>query len=88
MNVHIDTSRRGTPRRGGQPISSAGHSHMPLDIRPFLRPATDWREPMIRSAAYLRSLNREFQPGKELEDWLAAEQEIDHLIACGTAPYC
>jgi hypothetical protein len=42
----------------------------------------------IRRAAYLRSLNRGFQPGKGLEDWLAAEHEIEHLIACGAAPYC
>jgi hypothetical protein len=42
---------------------------------------------IIRRAAYLRSLNRGLQPGKELEDWLAAEQEIDHLIACGAVPY-
>jgi Protein of unknown function (DUF2934) len=91
MYVPIDTSRRGTPRRaascGGEPISSA--YPMPIDIRLRLHPTTDgWREPLIRRAAYLRSLNRGFQPGKELEDWLAAEQEIDHLIACGAAPYC
>ena len=61
---------------------------MPLDIRPYLHAATfGWREPIIRRAAYLRSLNRGFRPGKGLEDWLAAEQEIDHLIACGAAPY-
>jgi hypothetical protein len=42
---------------------------------------------MIRRAAYLRSLNRGFQPGNELEDWLIAEREIDDLIACGAAPY-
>ena len=91
MNASIDPSRRGTPRRaascGGEPIGSAGP--MPLNIRPDLHPAAyGWREPMIRRAAYLGSLNRGFQPGNELEDWLAAEQEIDHLIACGAAPYC
>jgi hypothetical protein len=42
---------------------------------------------MIRRAAYLRSLNRGFQPGNELEDWLAAEREVDDLAACGAAPY-
>jgi hypothetical protein len=91
MNVPIDLSRRSTPRRaascGGEPIGSA--RPIPLDIGPYLHPATHgWREPMIRGAAYLRSLNRGFQPGKELEDWLAAEQEIDRLIACGAAPNC
>jgi hypothetical protein len=91
MNVSIDPSRRGTARRaascGGEQISFAGP--MPFDIRPYLHPASHgWREPMILRAAYLRSLNRGFRNGKEREDWLAAEQEIDHLIACGAAPYC
>lgn len=47
-----------------------------------------WREPMIRESAYLRSLSHPGCPGKELEDWLAAEREIDDLITCGAAPYC
>ncbi len=90
MTVPIDPSRRRPPRRaaacGSEQISSAPST--PLDTTPYLYPATrGWREPMIRRAAYLRSLNRQFQPGKELEDWLAAEQEIDNLIACGAAPY-
>jgi hypothetical protein len=42
---------------------------------------------MIRRAAYLRALNRGFQPGRELEDWLVAEREIEGLIDCGAAPY-
>lgn len=58
---------------------------------PTLQPhpaALGWREDMIRRAAYLRSLQRNCAPGKELEDWLAAEREIDELLACGAAPYC
>ncbi|MBS0419479.1 MAG: DUF2934 domain-containing protein [Proteobacteria bacterium] len=38
------------------------------------------REDMIRDAAYLRAQARDFTPGAELEDWLAAEQEVDELI--------
>ena len=54
-----------------------------------MHPVTQgWREPMIRRAAYFRALNRGFQPGRELEDWLAAEREVDDLAACGAAPYC
>jgi hypothetical protein len=49
--------------------------------------ATNWRAEMIRHTAYLRSQRRLPCPGKELEDWLAAEREIDELIACGGAPY-
>jgi hypothetical protein len=37
----------------------------------------DDRERRIREAAYLRAQERGFQPGHELEDWLAAEQEVD-----------
>jgi Protein of unknown function (DUF2934) len=90
MSVPIDPSRRGSPRRaaccGSEQISSA--ARQPLDIAPYLHPVTQgWREPMIRRAAYLRSLNRGFQPGKELEDWLAAEREVDDLAASGAAPY-
>jgi hypothetical protein len=36
---------------------------------------------MIREAAYFRAEHREFAPGHELEDWLAAEREIDWLLA-------
>jgi hypothetical protein len=89
MTVPIDPARRGPPRRAatcGEQSSSA--TPRQLDMRPYLHPCTQgWREPMIRRAAYLRSLDRGFQPGKELEDWLAAEQEIEELIACGAAPY-
>jgi len=39
------------------------------------------RETMIREAAYLVAERRGFMPGKELEDWLAAEREVDQLLA-------
>ena len=38
------------------------------------------REAMIREAAYLRAEGRGFCPGHELEDWLAAEMEIDRML--------
>ncbi len=40
-----------------------------------------WREKRIRDAAYFRSLRRAPGPGKEMEDWLAAEREIDEVCA-------
>lgn len=39
------------------------------------------REQMIREAAYLRAESRGFEPGHEVEDWLAAEHEVDLRIA-------
>ena len=41
------------------------------------------REPpksMIAVAAYYRAESRGFAPGRELEDWLAAEAEIERLL--------
>lgn len=32
----------------------------------------------IATAAYFRALQRGFEPGHELEDWLAAEAEMAH----------
>ena len=40
-----------------------------------------WRHRLIRDAAYFRSQSRAPGAGKELEDWLAAEQEVDALLA-------
>jgi lon-related putative ATP-dependent protease len=51
----------------------------------------DRRHAMISDAAYFLSERRDFCPGRELDDWLMAEREIDHLLspdqpgtACGT----
>jgi hypothetical protein len=42
-------------------------------------PTTDELRQMVALAAYYRSLGRGFEPGHELEDWLAAENEILEL---------
>jgi hypothetical protein len=39
------------------------------------------REEMIREAAYFRAERRAFVAGGEFEDWIAAEREIDALLA-------
>ena len=39
------------------------------------------RQTAIAQAAYLRAQQRGFAPGHELEDWLAAEQEVYRLIS-------
>ena len=38
---------------------------------------------MIQEAAYWRAERRGFEPGFELEDWLAAENEVDTLLGPG-----
>ena len=39
------------------------------------------RQLAIARAAYFRAQQRGFAPGHELEDWVAAEQEVYHLVA-------
>ena len=39
------------------------------------------RQALIRDAAFRRSASRSFSPGYELEDWLAAEQQVDEFLA-------
>jgi hypothetical protein len=36
---------------------------------------------MIAEAAYFRAQLRGFLPGHEIEDWLAAEAEVDRQLA-------
>ena len=50
----------------------------PSCTSPLVEP--HWRERMIREAAYFRSQHRKTGPGKELEDWLAAERQVDEFL--------
>ena len=46
------------------------------------------RTRLIERAAYFRAQRRGFVPGHEVEDWVAAEQEIDQLLsATSSAKY-
>ena len=46
----------------------------------------DARNAMVREAAYLHARARGFEPGHELEDWLAAEHEVDARLFAEIAP--
>ena len=48
-------------------------------LAPAAEPGEAQRKTMIAEAAYYRAERRGFAPGMALEDWLAAEQEIDAL---------
>ena len=41
------------------------------------------RHGIIAQAAYFRARRRGFAPGHELEDWLAAEAEVEATLAIG-----
>jgi hypothetical protein len=38
------------------------------------------RRDIIAQGAYFRAQQRNFEPGHELEDWLAAEAEVDAAL--------
>jgi hypothetical protein len=48
---------------------------------PVVEPSSAERHARIARAAYLRAERREFAPGHEVEDWLAAESEVDGQLA-------
>lgn len=41
------------------------------------------RAALIAEAAYFRAESRGFQPGQEMEDWLAAEADVDARLLRG-----
>ena len=43
------------------------------------------RRDIVAQAAYFRAERRGFEPGHDLEDWLAAEAEVDAALAMGLA---
>jgi hypothetical protein len=45
------------------------------------KPSHEERQRLIAKVAYFRAERRNFQPGHELEDWLAAENEVDRQWA-------
>jgi hypothetical protein len=66
------TTSRSTPRK-------------PHSVPPALIDQ-DLRRSMIAQAAYFRAERRGFAPGHEVEDWLAAEQEVDTALMLGALP--
>ena len=60
------------PRSPGKPNSHA-------IARPTLESET--RTKLVREAAYFRAERRGFGPGGEIEDWVAAERQVDQMLA-------
>ena len=67
----LDHPRRRVGGRG-EVAASDGDGQAMLDERQ--------RREMIATAAFLRAQRRGFESGAELEDWLAAEEEIDRWL--------
>lgn len=67
-------------------------THLEARRTPGARPdgetalSADERRAMIEQAAYFRAEQRGFAPGHELEDWVAAELEVDQFLG-SSAPF-
>ena len=83
MAVDSAAMRKG-PRKHANHVLVSDHSP---SLRNTIVPAKvglipeSLRHDMIREAAYYLAESRSFEAGRELEDWLAAELQIDELIA-------
>ena len=53
------------------------HNFFPLRFSPPMIVSESERRKIIETAAYLRAERRHFEAGHELEDWLAAEEEVN-----------
>ena len=71
-----------------QRIPTAAKRQLIPDVPPVAPPnSAEQRLAMVSEAAYYRAEKRNFESGHELEDWLAAEHEIDALPSrMDTAP--
>jgi len=90
--IHLPQARKHkTPgRRASQaaPVDAPAPRTTPAGAMPdgptFMEP--EQRRAMIAEAAYFRSERRGFEPGHELEDWVAAESDVEHLSPLPGAP--
>jgi DUF2934 family protein len=71
---------KAAPSRRAPPTVSSSPASGP-SARIAVSDAT--RRAMIEQAAYLRAERRGFASGGEVEDWLAAEAEVDALLKAG-----
>jgi len=87
QTIHLSGQRadqRGA-KAGPPALVSATPTELPRAPKAQPDGATDMdpqeRRAMIAQAAYLRAERRGFEPGHETEDWLAAEQDVGHLLS-------
>jgi DUF2934 family protein len=74
-----------TPSATPAPKKRAAPKARPVEVTPRAIVTEEMRRGMIAESAYLRAERRGFAPGKEDEDWLAAEAEVDRLLALDSA---
>lgn len=82
------TTSHARRRPTGPAAAPSAPSQVAAPTTPGSAPATNFieapqRQAMIAEAAYFLAERRGFCPGSELEDWFAAESEIDRALGSG-----
>lgn len=72
--------KRATRSAGANP-ENIKISHAALTATAIPHPVREQREQLIKEAAYHHAESRGFEQGRELEDWLAAEAEVDARLS-------
>ena len=80
MNVQAQKSRRRSRKRAVVGNGTVGHSERDKDVRQLVAAEAKDRtadpQASIALAAYFIAEKRGFEPGHELDDWLAAEAAV------------
>ena len=83
-----NTTKSGTPRttkstttKKPPRTTTTASARKPRSASGATDVSPDARRQMIAEAAYLRAEQRGFSTGDPLDDWLAAEREVDLLLA-------
>lgn len=69
----------------GRPRADAGRRYDDRGGGEGLPVSTEERRRMVAEAAYFRAARRDFTPGGEFEDWVAAEAEVERLLSGDTS---
>lgn len=88
-----------SPRPVSQPAQRIASESVPSPYGPYERGTSghasdsvrlfydqEQRHEIIAQAAYFRAKHRGFASGHELDDWLAAEAEVDSELTAGPRP--
>ena len=84
--AHRASSRHGEPRHPHSvPILEGEDEASAMPDQPFVEGAydvvsPDLRHRMISEAAYRRYVERGYADGYDLDDWLVAESEVEHVL--------
>ncbi len=80
------SSKTARSKKSSQPTKPAARKSRATAPARAADVAPDLRWKMIAEAAYLRAERRGFTSGDPVDDWLAAEREVDRRLAKRTHP--